>query len=313
MTENYHAGSRLEKTLRSGKMAVTVELSAPDSVDPESVYQPAALLPDYADGVNATDASGANCHMSSVAMCSLLEQKGYEPVFQVSCRDRNRIAMQGDMLGAAALGIKNVLCVTGDDVSSGDQPESKAVFDFDSVQLLRVFRSMRDQGIYLSGRKIEARPKVFLGAACNPFAKPYDWRPQRLAKKQEAGADFVQTQYCFDVPLLKRFMQQVCDMGLNEKVFILIGVGPLRSARVAEFMRTKVPGIHIPDEVVERMRKAPKEDRIKVGKEICVEIIQQVKEIKGVSGFHIMAYRQEEIAGEIIEEAGVWPRLPIPH
>lgn len=307
MTE-YKAGSRLERVLRSGRFAVTAELNPPDSADPHEVYEAALVLSEVCDSINATDASGAHCHMSSVAICALLTHSDYEPVFQVSCRDRNRIAIQGDLLGAAAMGVKNVLCLTGDDVTAGDQPQAKRVFDFDSIQLLRTAKIMRDDGIFLSGRKLTVPPRFFLGAASNPFAPPYEWRPQRLAKKIEAGADFIQSQYCFDIPRFKEFMKQVCDMGLHEKVFYLVGVGPLRSEKTAEFMRSKVPGIHIPDEIVDRLRKTPKEKKREEGKKVCVEIIQQVREIEGVSGVHVMAYRQEELVAEIIDESGLLPR-----
>jgi methylenetetrahydrofolate reductase (NADPH) len=246
--------------------------------------------------------------MSSVAICALLIRAGYEPVFQVSCRDRNRIAIQGDLLGAAAMGVRNVLCLTGDDVTVGDQPEAKRVFDLDSIQLLRTAVVLRDKGMFLSGRKLTVPPQLFLGAAANPFAPPFDWRPLRLAKKIEAGAQFIQTQYCFDMPRFRTFMAKVRDLGLHEKVFILAGVGPLRSAKTAEYMRSKVPGVHIPDEVVERLKNAPKGQQLEEGKKICVEIIQQMREIEGIAGVHVMAYRQEELVAEIIEEAGLLPR-----
>lgn len=300
--------SRLERVLRSGLFAVTAELNPPDSADPEEVYDRALVLSEVCDGINATDASGANCHMSSVAICALLTRAGYDPVMQVSCRDRNRIAIQGDLLGAAAMGVKNVLCLTGDDVSVGDQPQARRVFDLDSIQLLRTAKIMRDQGELLSGRKLTVAPKLFLGAASNPFVPPYDFRPHRLAKKVEAGADFIQTQFCFDVPRLQQFMGQVRDLGLHEKVFILVGVGPLRSEKAAEFMRTRVPGVVIPDEVVKRLRKTPTEKKVEEGKRICVEIIQQVREIDGVAGVHVMAYRQEELVAEIINDTGLLPR-----
>lgn len=225
------ARSRLERVLRSGRFAVTAELNPPDSADPQEVYDAAIVLSSICDGINAVDASGANCHMSSVAICALLTRAGYEPVFQISCRDRNRIAIQGDLLGAAAMGVRNVLCITGDDVTAGDQPQAKRVFDLDSIQLLQTARLMRDQGVYLSGRKLTVPPPLFLGAAENPFAPPFDWRAQRLAKKIAAGAEFIQTQYCFDVPRMQRFMQQVRDLGLHEHCFILAGVG--RCGRLA--------------------------------------------------------------------------------
>ncbi|MBX2999477.1 MAG: methylenetetrahydrofolate reductase [Caldilineaceae bacterium] len=297
--------SRLERVLRAGRFAVTAELNAPDSADPEDVYRNALVLAEVCDAINATDGSGANCHMSSMGCCALLTRAGYEAVLQVSCRDRNRIAIQGDLLGAAAMGVQNVLCLTGDDVSAGDQPEAKRVFDFDSIQLLQTARIMRDQGVFLSGRKLTTPPQFFLGAAANPFAPPREFRHLRLAKKIEAGANFIQTQYCFDVPVLTEYMRRARDLGLHEKVFILVGVGPLRSEKAAEFMRSKVPGVHIPDAVVDRLAKTPKARKREEGMQICIEIIQQVRQIEGVHGVHVMAYRQEETVAEIIERAGI--------
>ncbi len=300
--------SRLEEILRAGHFAVTAELNPPDSADPEDVYRAASVLAEVCDGINAVDASGANCHISSVAMCALLTRAGYEPVYQVTCRDRNRIAIQGDMLGAAAMGVLNVLCLTGDDVTVGDQPEAKRVFDFDSIQLLRTARTMRDEAVFLSGRKITSPPCFFLGAAANPFVPPYDWRPQRLAKKIAAGAQFIQTQYCFDLSRFREYMGQVRNLGLDKQAFIMAGVGPLKSAGAAEFIRTKVPGVIIPDEIIDRLKKTPKEKQQEEGKKICIELIQQIREIEGVAGVHIMAYRQEELVAEIVEQAGLLPR-----
>jgi methylenetetrahydrofolate reductase (NADPH) len=302
------AGSRLERVLRSGRFAVTAELNPPDSADPQSVYQRALVLAEVCDGINATDASGANVHMSSVGVCALLTRAGYEPVLQVSCRDRNRIAIQGDLLGAAAMGVRNVLCLTGDGVQAGDQPQAKPVFDLDSISLLQTARIMRDKGHFLSGRKLEVPPRFFLGAASNPFVPPYDFRPLRLAKKIAAGADFIQTQYCFDLPRFRQFMATVTQMGLHKKAFILVGVGPLRSAKAAEWMRKNVPGVVIPDEIIRRLRGVPPERQRQEGKRICIELIQAVSQIEGVSGVHVMAYRQEELVAEIIEEAGLLPR-----
>ncbi len=301
------AGSRLERVLRSGRFAVTAELNPPDSADPQAVYDRALVLSTVCDAINATDASGAHVHMSSVAVCALLTRAGYEPVMQVSCRDRNRIAIQGDLLGASALGVHNVLCLTGDGVQVGDQPDAKPVFDLDSISLLQTARILRDQEEFLSGRKLESPPKLFLGAAANPFAPPLDFRPFRLAKKVEAGADFIQTQYCFDLPCLETFMAAVRDQGLAERVFILVGVGPLRSAKAAEFMRSKIPGIVIPDEVIRRLRGVPADKQKAEGRRLCIDMIQQVREIPGVSGVHVMAYRQEELVAEIIEDAGLLP------
>jgi methylenetetrahydrofolate reductase (NADPH) len=307
------SNSRLERVLRSGRFAVTAELNPPDSADPQSVYERALVLAEVCDAINATDASGANVHMSSVGVCALLTRAGYEPVMQVSCRDRNRIAIQGDLLGAAAMGVRNVLCLTGDGVAVGDQPQAKPVFDLDSIACLRMARTLRDQGQFLSGRKLDVAPRLFLGAAENPFVPPYDFRPIRLGKKVEAGADFIQTQFCFDLPRLRQFMQGVRDLGLNEKVFILVGVGPLRSAKAAEWMRSNVPGVVIPDEVVRRLNGVPPKQQREEGKRICVEVIQELREIQGVCGVHVMAYRQEELVAEIIQEAGLLPRRRQPH
>ncbi|PWE34012.1 5,10-methylenetetrahydrofolate reductase [Maritimibacter sp. 55A14] len=301
--EGHVSHSRLERVLRSGRFAVTAELNPPDSADPADVYEAAQPLGEVADAINATDASGANCHMSSIGICALLTRAGYSPVYQISCRDRNRIAIQGDVLGAAALGVQNVLCLTGDGVGVGDQPGAKPVFDFDSMTLIRTIRTMRDDGAFLSGRKITSRPKLFIGAAENPCIPPYEWRPNRLAKKIAAGADFIQTNYIFDIPLFETFMQRIRDEGLDEKVFLIAGVGPLASARAARWMRSNVPGIHIPDPVIERLEKAEKPSE--EGKRICIELLQQVRQIKGVSGVHLMAYRREHLVSSIIEESGI--------
>lgn len=313
MTQPIRAEGRLERVLRSGRFAVTAELNAPDSADPADVYKNALVLAEVCDAINATDGSGANCHMSSIGCCALLTRAGYETVLQVSCRDRNRIAIQGDLLGSAAMGVRNILCLTGDDVSIGDQPQAKRVFDLDSIQLLRTARMMRDRGVFLSGRRLTTPPRFFLGAAANPFVPPFEWRPQRLAKKVEAGADFIQTQFCFDVARLSQYMERVRDLGLHEKVFILVGVGPLRSQKAAEYIRTHVPGVWIPDPVVNRLAKTPKAQQREEGIRICVEIIQQVREIEGVHGVHVMAYRQEEAVAEIIHRAGLLPRRPQRH
>jgi len=300
--------SRLERVLRSGRFAVTAELNPPDSADPQAVYDRALVLASVCDAINATDASGANVHMSSVGVCALLTRAGYEPVMQVSCRDRNRIAIQGDLLGAAAMGVRNVLCLTGDGVQAGDQPEAKPVFDLDSITLLRTAATLRDEGRFLSGRPLEVAPKFFLGAAENPFVPPFEERARRLAKKVAAGAEFIQTQFCFDVPRLEAFMRRVRDLGLDRSVAILVGVGPLRSARAAEWIRTHVPGVVVPDEVVERLRGVPPPRQAEEGKQICIEIIRQLRAIDGVRGVHVMAYRQEELVAEIIERAGLLPR-----
>ena len=293
---------RLERVLRRGEFAVTAELDPPDSADPEDVYARARIFEGWVDGINATDGSGAHCHMSSVAICALLTRVGYSPVLQISCRDYNRIAIQGNVLGAAALQVGNILCLTGDGVQCGDHPEAKPVFDLDSTSLLAVIRRMRDEGRFLSGRKITTPPRVFIGAAENPFAPPYDFRVLRLAKKIAAGAQFVQTQYCFDLPLLQQFMAKARDIGLDEKCFILVGVGPLASAKAARWMRANVAGVHIPDAVVARLEGA--KDQRAEGKRICIEMIQQLREVKGVAGVHVMAYRQERTVSEIVHASG---------
>ena len=294
---------RLERVLRDGTFAVTTEISPPDSADPHEVYERAHLFDGYVDAMNATDGSGANCHMSSVGMCSLLTRLGYAMVMQVSSRDRNRIAIQGDVLGAAAMGVANILCLTGDGVQAGDHPQAKPVFDVDSMSMLAMLRGMRDDGQYLSGRKLTKPPQVLLGAAENPFAPPLDYRPLRLEKKIAAGAQFIQTQYCFDVQILENFMAAVRDQGLHEQVFLLIGVGPLASARSAEWIRTHVPGVHIPDTIIDRLKGA--DDQAQEGVNVCIEIIQQLREMKGVAGVHIMAFRQEHRVAEIVEKSGV--------
>ena len=297
---------RLERVLRSGRFAVTSELNPPDSADPREVYDRAVVLSEVCDAINAVDASGAHVHMSSVGICALLTRAGYAVVMQIACRDKNRIAIQGDVLGAAAMGVANILCLTGDGVQCGDQPEAKPVFDLDSTSLLNTVRTMRDEKRFLSGRKITSPPQVFIGAAVNPFVPPLDYRPIHFAKKIAAGAQFVQTQYCYDVPLLKRFMARVREQGLHEKCFILVGVGPLASAKTARWMRSSVPGVHIPDAIVDRLEKAgtPKEQKA-LGKQLCVELIQEIRAEPGVHGVHVMAYRQEEFVSEIIQASGV--------
>ncbi len=301
--DGHVSGGRLERVLRAGHFAVTAEIAPPDSADPEEVYNRAQVFDGYVDAINATDGSGANCHMSSVGVCSLLTRRGYAMVMQVSCRDKNRIAIQGDVLGAAAMGVANILCLTGDGVQAGDQPDAKPVFDLDCMSLLQMVTSMRDQGQFLSGRKLTSPPRVFLGAAANPFGPPLDYRPLRLQKKIEAGAQFVQTQYCFDLDLLRTYMARVRDLGLTEQCYILIGVGPMPSAKTAAWIRDNVPGVHIPDEIIRRLLGA--KNQREEGLKICVEMIQAVRELEGVHGVHVMAYRQEERVPEIISASGV--------
>ena len=289
---------RFERILRAGQFAVTAEIAPPDSADPNEVYERAALFDGYVDAINATDSSGANCHMSSMGICALLVRRGYAMILQQSCRDRNRIAMQGDILGAAAMGVCNILCLSGDGVQSGDHPEAKPVFDMDSISALGMVKHMRDEHQFLSGRTLTTPPRLFLGAAANPFAPPLDFRPHRMTKKIAAGAQFIQTQYCFDLERLKTFMAQVRDLGLLEKAFVLPGVGPLASAKSAEWIRKNVAGVHIPDQIIRRLAGAA--DQKQEGVDLCIDLIEQIREIEGVSGVHIMAYRMEDRIGEIV-------------
>jgi methylenetetrahydrofolate reductase (NADPH) len=294
---------RFERVLRAGVFAVTTELAPPDSADPEEVYQRTRVLDGYVDAINATDGSGANCHMSSLAVCALLTRVGYAPVMQISCRDRNRIAIQGDILGGAAMGVCNMLCLTGDGVQVGDHPQARPVFDLDSVSLLEIGRTLRDEHRFQSGRKISFSPRVLFGAGENPMVPPLEHRAQRLAKKVAAGAQFIQTQYVYDLARLRGFMRGVEELGLLDRVFLLIGVGPIRSARGAEWMRSHVPGVHIPDAMVERLAGA--QDQAREGRNICIELIQEIRSIRGIHGVHVMAYRQEETVAEIITRSGV--------
>ena len=294
---------RFEQILRSGRFAVTAELSPPDSADPEEVFSRARVFEGYVDAINATDGSGANCHMSSVGVCSLLTRLGYSMVMQISCRDRNRIAIQGEVLGAAAMGVANILCLTGDGVQAGDHPAAKPVFDLDAVSLISLVSRMRDESRFESGRAISSPPRVLVGGAANPFVPPFDFRVDRLAKKIEAGMQFVQTQYCFDVPRLRTFMSRVRDRGLHERCHILVGVGPLASARAARWILAHVPGVHIPEATVDRLSRA-RSPRME-GRRLCVETIQEIREIDGVAGVHVMAYRQEEAIAEIIDASEV--------
>ena len=300
---DHSSPGRLERTLRAGHFVVTSELAPPDSADPAAVYDRAAIFDGYVDAINATDGSGAHCHMGSLAVCALLTRLGYALIQQISCRDKNRIAIQGDILGGAAMGVCNMLCLSGDGVQTGDHPEAKPVFDLDCMSLLEIARTMRDKSTFQSGRKLDEAPHIFLGAAANPFVEPFDWRPLRLAKKIAAGAQFVQTQYCYDVPRLKAYMGKVRDLGLDEKVFVIVGVGPLASARSAEWIRSNVPGVHIPDRIVNRLKGA--QNQKAEGLQLCIDLIQEIREIQGVNGVHIMAYRQEHSVPEIVTRSGV--------
>ncbi len=297
------SGSRLEALLASGAFVVTAEFPPPDSADPEDTLARLEPFRGCVDALNVTDASGANCHTSSLAASVLLARAGCEPVMQIACRDRNRIAIQGDLLGAAALGIHNVLCLTGDHVGNGDHPGAKHVGDLDSLTLLATARKMRDGGEFLSGRRITTPPRLFLGAAGNPLSASAEVRIARLRRKIAAGAQFVQTQYCFDLEGLERFMRLAHAEGLTGSVFMLVGVGPIASAKTARWLRGNVPGVHIPDAIIGRLEGAA--DQREEGRRICIELIQGIREINGVAGVHVMAHRQEKMVRSIIAESGV--------
>jgi CO dehydrogenase/acetyl-CoA synthase delta subunit len=301
------SGSRLEKILTSGGFAVTGELGPPKSGDPEVVRKKAGILRGHVDAVNITDCQTAIVRMSSIAAGLITLQEGMEPVIQMTCRDRNRIGMQSDILGAAALGLKNLLCLTGDHQKFGNHPGAKGVFDMDSIQLLGMVRAMRDEKKFQCGEEIKsAEPRLFLGCAANPFANPFEFRAPRLAKKVASGADFVQTQIIYNVEKFARFMEMVRDLGVDEKVYILAGVTPPKSLGMARYMKNSVPGMDVTDEVINRMKDAP--DKQEEGINICVDIINRVKEIKGVSGVHIMAIEWEEAVPEIVKRAKLEPR-----
>ncbi len=301
------SGSRLERILNSGGFAVTGELGPPKSGDPEIVRQKARLLKGHVDAVNITDCQTAIVRMSSIGAGLITLSEGVEPVIQMTCRDRNRIGMQSDILGAAALGLKNLLCLTGDHQKFGNHPGSKGVFDMDSIQLLGMVKEMRDEKRFQCGEAIKSHePKMFLGAAANPFAEPAEYRAARLGKKVANGADFIQTQIVYNVERFARFMEMVRDLGLDEKVHILAGVTPPRSLGMARYMKKFVPGMDVPDSIIDRLKGASdKEDE---GINICVDIINQVKEIKGVSGVHIMAIEWESAVPEIVSRAGLGAR-----
>ena len=301
------AGSNLENVLRSGAFAVTGELGPPKSGDFETVRKKARILKGFVDAVNITDCQTAIVRMSSLTAGLIALSEGVEPVMQMTCRDRNRIGMQADILGASALGIKNLLCLTGDHQKFGNHPQAKGVFDMDSIQLLQMVKQMRDEKRFQCGEEIKkAEPRLFLGCAANPFADPFEFRPVRLAKKVAAGADFVQTQIIYNVEKFKKFMEMVCDLGVHEKCYILAGVTPPKSLGMARYMKKFVPGLDVTDDVIARLQDA--KDQREEGIDICVDIINQVREIPGVAGVHVMAIEWEEAVPEIVKRAGLEKR-----
>ena len=302
------AHSHLQAVLQRGRFAVTAEIGPPRGANIAPIRRKARLLRDWVDAANVTDSQSAVVRMPSWAGCLVAMQEGVEPVMQLQCRDKNRIALQSDLLGAAALEIPNVLLLTGDHPRFGDHPDAKPVFDLDSIQLIWTARTMREQRKLLSGRNLKPAPDWFIGAVENPFAPPTSWRAERLGKKVAAGAQFCQTQFIFDVKIFTRFMAHVRDLGLDKRCFILAGVGPIKSIRALEHMCREVPGMYVPDEVVRRLRGVP-EDRVGAeGVALCSEILAQVKEIPGVAGVHVMAVNWEDVIPEILERAGLGPR-----
>ena len=303
--------SRLEKILSAGHLAVTSECGPPRGSDGEVIVKKAEMIKDYVDAINVTDNQTSVTRLCSLAACIRLKFMGLEPILQMVTRDRNRIALQSDILGAASFDIYNILCLSGDHQQFGDNPQGQNVFDLDSMQLIQTVRYMRDEGKFLGGDDIEHPPKMFVGAAANPFADPFEVRVRRLAKKVAAGAEFIQTQCIYNLDKFELWMEGVRDRGLHEKVYILAGVTPFKSAGMAKYMKNRVPGMDVPDEVVARMSGVPKEKQPEEGINICVESIQRLKEVKGVRGFHVMAIEWEEKVPEIVERSGLYPRPKI--
>jgi len=305
---NLKSGSNLEKVLTAGHFAFTGELGPPRGVDVEVVKKKAKYLKGNVDAVNITDNQTAMVRMSSWAASLILIQEGLEPNFQMVCRDRNRLAMQADILGASAHGIRNMLCLSGDHQKFGDHPTAKGVFDIDSLQLIKMVKTMRDEGKFLSEAELEGSPKLFIGAAANPFSEPFEWRVHRLSKKISAGVDFIQTQCIYNMEKFREWIKQANDMGLTEKAYILAGVTPMKSVGMAKYMKNKVPGMDVPDDVIKRLQGAGKGKVADEGIKFACEQVEEFKEMKGVHGVHMMAIEWEHMVPEIAERAGVLPR-----
>jgi methylenetetrahydrofolate reductase (NADPH) len=295
----------LRERLNAGEFAVTAEISPPRGADTEPIRAAAAALRDWVDAVNITDNQGSSVRLASWAGSLAALRAGLDPVMQMTCRDRNRIALQSDLLGASALGIRNVLVMTGDHPKFGDHPGAKPVFDLDSVQLLWALRTMRDDGVLLSGRRLNPPPDCFLGAVENPSAPPADFRADRLAKKVAAGAQFVQTQYIFDVRVFESWMRQVRDQGLHSRCYILAGIGAVRSRPALDYMREKVPGVIVPDDVYRRLTAGPADRFAAEAVSLAAEFVQQVRDIEGVAGVHLFAPGNEQVIQEILANSGV--------
>ena len=300
--------SRLKKILQSGHFAVTAECGPPKGADPEVVKNKGRILKGHVDSVNVTDNQTGVVRLSSLAACALLLAEGLDPVLQMVTRDRNRIALQSDVLGASALGIRNILCLSGDHQSFGNQPQAKGVFDIDSIQFVQTVRKMRDAGEVIGGDKLTQPPQLFIGAVENPFADPLKYRASRLATKAEAGAEFIQTQCIYNIKRFKEWMGLVRDTGVDGKVYILGGITPLKSARMAEYMANNVAGMDLPEEIIKRMKSVPQKEQRQEGMKIAVETIQELQAIKGVRGVHIMAIEWEDAVPQIVQEAKLSPR-----
>jgi len=302
------SGSNLEKVLNAGHFAFTGECGPPKGANVPHLKEKLAHLKGNVDAVNMTDNQTAVVRMSSIAGSVLMIEEGLEPNFQMVCRDRNRLAMMSDILGAYALGIRNMLCLSGDHQTFGNHPDAKNVHDIDSMQLIAMVKKMRDEGKFLNDEDIDVPPKLFIGAAANPFADPYEYRVYRLANKIEAGADFIQTQCIFNMDKFRDFMKKVVDMGLHEKCYILAGVTPMKNAGMANFMSKFVPGMDIPDELIKRLKGVDKKDQAEEGIKFALEQVEEFKEMEGVAGVHMMAIEWEHMVPEIAERAKVLPR-----
>lgn len=300
--------SKLEKILAAGHLAVTSECGPPRGSDLEVITRKADMIKDFVDAINITDNQTSVTRLCSLAACIQLKLMGLEPILQMVTRDRNRIALQSDILGAASFDINNILCLSGDHQSFGDCAQGQNVHDIDSMQLIQTVRYMRDEGKFIGGDDIARPPKMFVGAAANPFADPFEIRVPRLAKKIEAGVEFIQTQCIYNLDKFEEWMKLARERGLNKKVYILAGVTPFKSAGMAKYMKNRVPGMDVPDELVKRMADTPKEKQPEEGINICVESMERLKEVEGVRGFHIMAIEWEEKVPEIVERVGLYPR-----
>jgi methylenetetrahydrofolate reductase (NADPH) len=302
------SAGKLQQVLTSGGFAVTAECGPPRGSDREIIRKKGDLLKGCVDAVNVTDNQTAIVRMSSIAACVHLVAMGIEPVMQMVTRDRNRIALQSDIMGAHSLGIHNILCLSGDHQTFGSQPDALNVFDIDSMNLVRAVLTMREQGQDMSGYELKGAPKMFIGAAANPFADPFEYRVIRLAKKIEAGADFIQTQCVFNMERFKAWMKMARAEGLTEKVHILAGVTPMKSVGMAKYMANRVAGMDVPESLIKRMGSVPKEKAPEEGIAICLETIAELRGIPGVHGIHLMAIEWEEVISQIVSEAGLLPR-----